>query len=103
MELPAAHGLYTVEHRRRVRVSEIKGNVMSKNQASQGEGHRTAAQQYNRATTAYAVSGKVRPAADAAKKAVNGPDRADLERAEAEGLKPAKVATDNPAGSKAKR
>jgi hypothetical protein len=53
--------------------------------ANEGEGNRTAARRYNRATEEYARSGRVEPAAKAAEKALEGPERAELERAEEAG------------------
>ncbi|WP_149535304.1 hypothetical protein [Siccirubricoccus phaeus] len=52
---------------------------------NEGEGSRTAAKQYNDATKAFTESGKVKPAAEAAKQAVSGPEAEALQRAEAEG------------------
>jgi hypothetical protein len=52
---------------------------------NEGEGNRTAARRYNRATEAYGRSGRVDVAANAAKKALEGPEGKELERAEKEG------------------
>lgn len=56
----------------------------------QGEGDYEAARVYDDATAKFAKSGKVEKAAQDAKKAVDGPERAELERAEAEGKSHAK-------------
>ncbi len=62
-------------------------------QKNEGEGSRTAAKQYNDATTRFAKSGKVAPAAAAAKKSLSSKsEAADLARAEAAGRRPAKSA-----------
>lgn len=51
-------------------------------QKNEGEGNKTAARHYNQATTEFAKSGKAESGAEAAKKAVSGPERTDLEAAE---------------------
>lgn len=51
----------------------------------EGEGSYTATKAYNEATEAFIKSGKAEPAAKDAAKAVQGPEKAELERAEAEG------------------
>lgn len=56
-------------------------------QANEGEGSRSAARNYDKATEQYVKSGKVDAAAKEAKRAVEGTERADLERAEEEGKK----------------
>ncbi len=59
-------------------------------QRNEGEGNRTAAKQFDDAQTKFAQSGKVQPAADKAKQALNNPREAEeLRKAEAEGRKPA--------------
>lgn len=58
--------------------------------ANEGEGSRTAAKQYNDATEKFAKSGKVEPAATAAKEAVDGPEGTELARAERVGKSKAK-------------
>jgi len=64
---------------------------MGTSQKNEGEGNRTAAKQYNKATTAFANSGKVGPAAARAKKSLSSKaEAAELERAEAVGRQPAK-------------
>ena len=55
---------------------------MTTRQRNEGEGNRTAARQYNKATTKFTNSGKVEPAAQRAKKAVDSAEGADLRRAE---------------------
>ena len=52
---------------------------------NEGEGNRTAARRYDRATERYGHTGNVAKAAKAAKEALEGPERAELERAEAVG------------------
>jgi hypothetical protein len=54
-------------------------------QANEGEGSRTAARRYDEAATAFAHSGKVKQAAAAARRAVEGPEAADLKEAERQG------------------
>jgi hypothetical protein len=49
---------------------------------NEGEGNHTAAKQYNDAQKDFAHSGKVEPAAKDAAKAVDGPEGADLRKAE---------------------
>jgi hypothetical protein len=56
-----------------------------KDSANEGEGNKTAARRYNSATEAYVRSGRVPEAAENAKHAVDGPERAELERAEQAG------------------
>jgi hypothetical protein len=58
---------------------------MSREQKNEGEGNRTAAKEYNKATTEFAQSGKVEPAAEKAKRAVDSTEGADLRRAEEKG------------------
>ena len=52
---------------------------------NEGEGNRTAAKQYNEATREFVKSGKVDEQAEAARRAIEGPERAELERAEQAG------------------
>ncbi|MBY0508899.1 MAG: hypothetical protein K2P94_01995, partial [Rhodospirillaceae bacterium] len=60
-------------------------------QRNEGEGSRTAAREYNEATTEFAKSGKVPAAAAKAKKSFSSPaEAAELARAEAAGRRPAK-------------
>jgi hypothetical protein len=56
-------------------------------QKNEGEGNKTAAREYNQAQKNFVQSGKVEPAAQKAKKAVDSPERADLKKAEDEGRK----------------
>lgn len=65
---------------------------MAKRQANEGEGNRTAARAYNTATTAFAKSGQVKPAAEAAKKSLEGPEGKELKKAEKVGRAPGKRA-----------
>jgi hypothetical protein len=57
---------------------------------NEGEGSRSAAKQYNDATEKFAKSGQVKPAADAAKKSLEGDEAGELEKAEEEGKRPAR-------------
>ncbi len=59
-----------------------RGQAKSPNE---GEGNRTAARQYNEATRDFVESGKVDQQAEAARRAIEGRERAELERAEASG------------------
>ena len=58
---------------------------MTVKQRNEGEGNRTAARVYNRATKEFTRSGKVEEQAKRAAQAIEGPQRADLERAEQAG------------------
>lgn len=61
---------------------------MAQNQTgsqNEGEGSRTAAKRYNDATEKFAKSGKVEPAAKAAKKSLGSDEAGELARAEEEG------------------
>ena len=58
---------------------------MTEKQRNEGEGNRTAARVYNRATKEFARSGKVEEQAKRAEQAIDGPQKADLERAEQAG------------------
>lgn len=51
-------------------------------QKNEGEGNRTAARAYNAATEKFAKSGRVDKQARRAQEAVDGPQKAELERAE---------------------
>jgi len=65
---------------------------MAPTQKNEGEGNRTAAKEYNKATTRFAQSGKVAAAAAAAKKSLSSTrEAAEMERAEAVGRRPAKA------------
>lgn len=55
---------------------------MSGKQRNEGEGNRTAARVYNNATERFAKSGRVKPQAERARKALEGDERRELERAE---------------------
>ncbi len=59
-------------------------------QKNEGEGNKTAARQYNKETREFVKSGQVDKAADEAAKAVSGPEREELERAEDKGRSHAK-------------
>jgi hypothetical protein len=61
-----------------------KGQSMS-TQKNEGEGNHTAAKQYNDAQKSFAESGKVEPAAQDAARAVDGPEGAELRKAEEAG------------------
>ncbi len=58
---------------------------MDGSKRNEGEGNKTAAREYNKATTDFAKSGRVEEQAKAARKAVDGPEGEDLRQAEAEG------------------
>jgi len=51
-------------------------------QKNEGEGNHAAAKQYNDAQKSFAQSGKVGPAAKDAARAVDGPEAAELRKAE---------------------
>ena len=51
-------------------------------EANEGEGNKTAARHYNDATRKFAESGKVDQKAKEAEKAIEGPEGAELKRAE---------------------
>ncbi len=60
-------------------------------QRNEGEGSRSAARAYNKATTAFAKSGKVAPAAKEAKRAMSSKTEArEMKKAEEVGKRPAK-------------
>jgi hypothetical protein len=52
---------------------------------NEGEGNKTAARHYNEATEKFARSGKVDEAARKAKEALDGPEGAELRKAEEDG------------------
>lgn len=58
---------------------------MAQQQKNEGEGNKTAAREFNQAQTKFTQSGKVEPAAQKAKKAVDSSEGADLKKAEEEG------------------
>ncbi len=64
---------------------------MAQNQGTrnEGEGSRTAAKQYNDATEKFVKSGRVNPAAQAAKRSLDGDEAGELVRAEEKGKRPA--------------
>ena len=64
-----------------------RGNQGKPGFENEGEGNKTAARNYNKATEEYVRSGKSEKAAADAKKAVEGPEGAELREAEEEGLK----------------
>ena len=51
-------------------------------QQNEGEGNHTAAREFNKAQTDFAKSGKVKPAADDAASAIDGPEGEKLRQAE---------------------
>jgi hypothetical protein len=60
-------------------------------QRNEGEGNRTAARAYNKATKEFVQSGKVPAAAAKAKQSLSSPtEAAEMKRAEAAGRRPAK-------------
>lgn len=65
--------------------------------ANEGEGNKTAARHYNQAQQRFVASGKVAAAARSARRAVDGPEGAELRNAEAAGRGKAR-----PAKSKSK-
>jgi len=62
----------------------------ARHQKNEGEGNKTAARQYNKDQRDFVKSGQVDKAAEEAKKAVSGPEREELERAEDKGRSHAK-------------
>lgn len=71
---------------------------------NEGEGNRTAARAYDKATKAFARSGRVEKGAEEARRALEGDERAELQRAEQAGAARAKdedpaVARRKPGGS----
>jgi len=54
-----------------------------RHQRNEGEGNKTAAREYNEAQRRFAESGKVEEKAREAERATSGPERVELERAEA--------------------
>jgi hypothetical protein len=57
-------------------------NRKNEQQRNEGEGNRTAAREYNEAQHRFAESGKVDKKAREAERAMDGPERRDLEHAE---------------------
>jgi hypothetical protein len=62
---------------------------------NEGEGNKTAARQYNQAQRRFAQSGAVEEKAKNAEKALNGPEKKALEKAEAIGKR--HIAAEDPA------
>ena len=58
-------------------------------QRNEGEGNRTAAKEYNTAQQIFIRQGKVPPAAERAKQSLMSEEKAELEKAEKLGRKPA--------------
>ncbi len=56
-------------------------------QANEGEGNKTAAREYNEAQRRFVKSGQVDEKAREAERAMDGPERDELEKAEAVGKK----------------
>jgi hypothetical protein len=56
-----------------------------RHQPNEGEGYKTAAREYNEAQHRFAQSGQVEEKAREAARAIDSPERAELERAEAVG------------------
>lgn len=67
-----------------------KEDLMTGKQRNEGEGNKTAAKEYNEATTKFAQSGKVDDQAQKAAQAREGGERQELERAEQAGKSHAK-------------
>ena len=59
-------------------------------QRNEGEGNKSAAREFNKEQSDFARSGKVKPAAERAKRAVEGEEAEELRRAEEAGRKPAR-------------
>lgn len=57
-------------------------NRKSQQQPNEGEGNRTAAREYNEAQQRFVESGKIDEKAREAERALDGPERRDLEHAE---------------------
>jgi len=64
-------------------------------QKNEGEGNRTAAREYNEAAHRFAQSGRVQESSERAKTAVEGEEKAELERAEKIGK--SKIREEDPA------
>src|ERR1044071_9132203 len=60
---------------------------------NEGEGNKTAAREYNEAQNRFAQSGKVEEKAREAERAMSGPERLELERAEAIGKRGSMAST----------
>jgi hypothetical protein len=72
----------------RIKASALAKLLPSSNGANEGEGSRSAARRYEKSTREFVSSGKVEPAANAARRAVDGPEGDQLRRAEDDGLRP---------------
>jgi hypothetical protein len=59
--------------------------MTDRKQDNEGEGNRTAAREYNEATRQFVRSGRVEAAAKDAERALDSPERKDLEAAERQG------------------
>ena len=70
-------------------------------QENEGEGNRTAARQYNDAAHRFVQSGRVQESSERAKSAVEGGEKAELERAEKVGK--SKIREEDPAVEKSHR
>ena len=70
-------------------------------QKNEGEGNRTAAKEYNEATKRFTQSGRVEESGKAAKRAVEGSEKAELERAEQAGK--SKMREEDPAIERKRR
>lgn len=57
-------------------------------QKNEGEGSKSAARRYDSAATAHAASGKSKARAEEAEKALDGPEAAEMKRAEEKGKAP---------------
>jgi uncharacterized protein (TIGR02284 family) len=69
---------------------QTKEDLMTGKQRNEGEGNKTAAKEYNEATTKFAHSGKVEQKAQDAARARSGAERQELDRAEQAGKSHAK-------------
>jgi hypothetical protein len=67
-----------------------KDRHVNAGQKNEGEGNKTAARHYNKATTEFAKSGKVEEKAQEARKAVDNDKSGKLHEAEREGLQKAR-------------
>jgi hypothetical protein len=70
------------------RTDEPKQANAEPTQPNEGEGSRTAARHYDDATEEFIREGKVEPAAQRAREAIEGPEAAELRRAEERGKHP---------------
>jgi hypothetical protein len=66
-------------------MTDKRQNPQSGGQQNEGEGNKTAAREYNKATTEFAKSGQVEGKAREAKQAVDGPEGEKLREAERKG------------------